>query len=144
MLGGTKGALVVDAYTGYNQVTTPQGRTRVGRGAHVRRKLHEALAHAPEAQQALDLIRELYRVEADAKEAGIIRTPAHRALRALEANVGVHLPKGRVGMALRCALNQWAALTRFLSDERLPLDNNRSERAPRVAALGRSSPVRGT
>ncbi|HEX8704329.1 MAG TPA: transposase, partial [Myxococcaceae bacterium] len=30
VLGGTTGALVVDAYTGYNAVTVPQGRVRVG------------------------------------------------------------------------------------------------------------------
>ena len=30
LLGGSKGALVVDAYTGYNSVVTPDGRVRVG------------------------------------------------------------------------------------------------------------------
>jgi len=37
VLGGTTGALVVDGYTGYNPVTLPDGRTRVGCWAHARR-----------------------------------------------------------------------------------------------------------
>ncbi|WP_233278379.1 IS66 family transposase [Myxococcus stipitatus] len=42
------------------------------------------------------------------------------------------LPVGRHRVA-----RQWDALTRFVEDVRLPLDNNASERALRVAALGR-------
>ncbi|RUO93651.1 hypothetical protein D7Y11_08450 [Corallococcus sp. AB018] len=44
-----------------------------------------------------------------------------------------------MGQALSYALKQWDALTRFASDERLPLDNNRSEAALRKAALGRKN-----
>jgi transposase len=54
VLGGTTGTLVVDAYTGYNAVTTPAGRTRAGCLAHARRKFFDALPSAPEAQVALD------------------------------------------------------------------------------------------
>jgi transposase len=42
-----------------------------------------------------------------------------------------------MGAAIRYALDQWEALTRFVDDERLPPDNNRSEAALRIAALGR-------
>ncbi|WP_370052150.1 transposase, partial [Corallococcus sp. AB011P] len=41
-----------------------------------------------------------------------------------------------MGQALSYALKQWDALTRFSSDARLPLDNNRSEAALRKAAMG--------
>ncbi|MHA7630824.1 IS66 family transposase [Corallococcus sp. M7] len=47
-------------------------------------------------------------------------------------------PKGPPGQAISYALKQWEALSRFLSDERLPLDN-RSEAALRKAALGRKN-----
>jgi transposase len=47
ILGGTKGYLQVDGYTGYNAVTLPEGRVRVGCWAHVRRKYFDALATAP-------------------------------------------------------------------------------------------------
>lgn len=152
VLGGTRGALVVDAYTGYNAVTLPEGRTRVGCWAHVRRRFFDALATAPEARGAMDFILELYRVEAQAREAGVVRTTAHRELRQLrsapvleqlrtwlQAQAPRHPPKGPLGQAISYALKQWEALSRFVSDERLPLDNNRSEGALRKAALGRKN-----
>jgi transposase len=152
VLGGTVGALVVDAYTGYNVVTVPQGRVRVGCWAHVRRRFFDALATAPEARQAMDLILELYRVEAQARDADVVRTAAHRELRQLRSapvleqlhawvkeQAPLHPPKGPLGQAIAYALKQWEALSRFVSDERLPLDNNRAEGALRKAALGRKN-----
>jgi transposase len=50
-----------------------------------------------------------------------------------------HAPKSRLGVAVRYAGRQWVALTRFLNDPALPLDNNSAERALRVAALGRKN-----
>ncbi len=152
VLGGTQGALVVDAYTGYNAVTLPSGRVRVGCWAHGRRRFFDALATAPEAREAMDLILALYRVEAQAREAGVVRTAAHRELRQLrsapvleqlharmEQQAPLHPPKGPFGQAIAYALKQWEALSRFVSDERLPLDNNRAEAALRKAALGRKN-----
>ncbi|XSE94116.1 IS66 family transposase [Pseudomyxococcus flavus] len=152
VLGGTAGALVVDAYTGYNAVTLPQGRVRVGCWAHVRRRFFDALATAPEAREALDFILELYRVEAQVREADVVRTAAHRELRQLhsapvlarlrtwlEVQAPRHPPKSPLGQAISYALKQWEALTRFIENERLPLDNNRSEAALRKAALGRKN-----
>ncbi|WP_158620058.1 IS66 family transposase [Corallococcus sicarius] len=152
VLGGMRGALVVDAYTGYNAVTLPEGRVRVGCWAHVRRRFFDALPTAPEAREALDFILALYRVEAEARDAGLVRTDAHRALRQqksapvlaalrawLEEQAPRHLPKGPLGQALSYARKQWDALTRSVSDARLPLDNNRSEAALRKAALGRKN-----
>lgn len=42
ILGGTTGTLVVDGYTGYNNVTDPEGRARGGCWCHLRRKMFEA------------------------------------------------------------------------------------------------------
>ena len=50
-----------------------------------------------------------------------------------------HTPKSVFGGALRYLGRQWVALTRFLTDPSLPLDNNVAERAVRVAALGRKN-----
>ena len=44
-----------------------------------------------------------------------------------------------MGEAIGYALGQWDALTLFLTDPHLPIDNNASERALRVAALGRKN-----
>ena len=152
VLGGTKGFLISDGYTGYNKVTTPEGRDRVGCIAHLRRRFFDALPSAPEARRALDLILEVYKVERAAAELNLRGTPQHLALRRdqsrkamddlhawLLAEQPKHLPKGPLGEAIGYALNQWRPLTRFLDDARLPVDNNASERALRPAALGRKN-----
>jgi len=153
VLGGSKGTLVVDAYTGYNRVTDVEGRERAGCLAHVRRRFFEALGSAPvEARHALDLILDVYRVEHDAKSLGIVRTAEHLELRQTHSRAAMsrfhhwltdeqpkHPPKGPIGSAIQYALNQWQPLTRFLEDARIHVDNNRSEGALRVVALGRKN-----
>jgi transposase len=94
----------------------------------------------------------VYRVEHEARELGIAGTPAHRALRQLksvpameafrlwlEAEKPKHLPQGPMGKAIGYATNQWSALTVFLGNPAVPVDNNRSEAALRVVALGRKN-----
>lgn len=152
VLGGTHGTLVVDGYTGYNRVTAVDGRERAGCLAHARRKLFVAMESVPEAKVALGLIREIYVVEHEAKETGIVGTPQHLELRAtrssvlmtklkdwLEAQHGLHPPKSAMAVAVGYALKNWEALTRFLGDARIPPDNNRSEAALRAIALGRKN-----
>ncbi len=152
ILGGTTGALVVDGYTGYNNVTDPDGRARGGCWSHLRRKIFEARStSAPEdTDRALALIRDIFRVEHDASEQRIVRSPAHLALRAqrskplvdeffrwaLAKSAGV-LPKSPLGEALRYATNQRARLELFLTDARIPIHNNASEARLRVIALAR-------
>jgi transposase len=130
----------------------PGRRERVGCLAHVRRRFFDALSTAPAAQRALDLIIEVYKVERAALDGDILGTPAHLEMRQtrssaamadlktwLEAEQPKHLPRGPMGEAINYALRQWSALTIFLGDPRLPLDNNASERALRAAALGRKN-----
>lgn len=153
VLGGTTGVLVVDAYTGYNQVTDVGGRVRAGCLAHVRRKFFDAKSSAPaEAERALALILDIYRVEHEALALGIVRAPEHLALRQTRSSAALgafatwlndeqhkHPPKGPLGMAIQYAINQWLPLTRFLDDAAIPFDNNRSEGALRIVALGRKN-----
>ncbi len=49
------------------------------------------------------------------------------------------LPKKPIYEAMGFALAQWTALTRYLDDGILEIDNNRSERAPRRVAIGRKN-----
>jgi transposase len=126
VLGGSKGTLVVDAYTGYNRVTDVDGRARSGCIAHVRRKFFDALPTAPDAaRRALDLILDIYRVEHEAKARQIVRTSNHLALRQtksrhamdafhawLHAEQDRHLPKGPLGLAIAYAINQWDVTVR--------------------------------
>ena len=152
LLGGTGGCLVVDGYSGYNVVTDVDGRKRIGCWAHVRRYFFEAMTTAPEAREALDFIRDMYRVEAHALEAGVLRTDAHLKLRqtttrplveALEKwlieKQGLHPPKSPLGVAIRYTRNLWDALLHFLGDAKVPLDNNPAEAALRRVALGRKN-----
>jgi transposase len=152
VLGDSTGVLVVDMYTGYNEVTSTGKRQRSGCLAHARRKLFDALAYAPEAQVALNLIRDVYVVEHDARAAGVVRTPAHLRLRQersrplmdklhgyLTEQKPLHLPKGPMSKAIGYILGNWRELTVFLDDVRLPPDNNRSEASLRIVALGRKN-----
>ena len=152
VLGGTTGYLVVDGYAGYNRVVDVGGRVRVGCHAHLRRYFHDALPTAPAAQEAIDLILELYRVEHEAEELGCVGTDSHFELRQqksaparqrlkawLDDNAGRQLPKSPIGIAIRYGLKLWVELGRFLDDVRIPLDNNASERALRRVALGRKN-----
>lgn len=153
VLGGTRGFLVVDAYSGYNDVVGVDGRKRVGCHAHLRRYFFEAKDAAPEpSYKALDFILGLYRVEHDARARGILGMPEHLELRRtrsaairtamrawLEAERAKHAPRSLMGIAIRYALNQWDALGIFLENPNIPLDNNESESALRRVALGRKN-----
>lgn len=151
MLEGTKGVLLVDGYSGYNDIEKVSSRRRAACLAHVRRYFFDALKTAPVAQQALDLITEIYRVEHDAKSQGL-STDSHlefRKLRAgpirekfkiwLDTQQAKHPPKSPLGVAIRYTLGQWPELGVFLDDVRVPLDNNASERSLRRIALGRKN-----
>ena len=57
----------------------------------------------------------------------------------LQAQEGQHDPKGPMGKAIGYALRQWPRLIKFLQDPKLRLDNNISEGALRIIALGRDN-----
>lgn len=151
LLEGTKGVLLVDGYSGYNDIEKVSSRRRAACLAHARRYFFDSLKTAPVAQEALDLITELYRVEHDAKEQRLSET-AHLELRKvragpirdrlktwLDAQRLRQPPKSPLGVAIRYALGQWKELGVFLDDARVPLDNNASERSLRRIALGRKN-----
>jgi transposase len=152
VLGGTQGELVVDGYTDYNSVTTPDGRNRVGCNSHSRPRFCEALPTTPEAQHALDLYTEVFLVEHEAEDLGLLGTREHLALRQQRSGPAMrqlrdwcveqqprHLPKSKMGEAITYLLNNWDALTRFLDNSRIPVTNNQSERLLRVVAQGRKT-----
>ena len=151
LLEGTKGVLLVDGYSGYNDVETVSSRRRAACFAHVRRYFFESLKTAPIAQEALDQIGALYRVDREARDRKLSEA-AHLALRKwragpirdglkawLDAQQPRHPPKSPIAAAIRYALGQWDALGVFLDDARVPLDNNASERPLRRIALGRKN-----
>jgi transposase len=153
VLGGTGGALIVDGYTGYNAVTDPEGRARGGCWCHLRRKLFEARqAPGDDADVGIDKMRGLFRVEHEATLRRIVRGPEHLALRKQKSAPIVaeffrwaaelspsFLPQSPLGQALGYALRQRPRLELFLTDARIPMHNNSSERRLRVVALGRKN-----
>jgi transposase len=153
VLKNSQGTLLVDGYTGYNSVTMPEGRDRAGCFAHVRRKFFDALKTAPiEARHMLNEILELYRVEYEAAKRDVVGRLAHAQLRQQEAQPiltrikkwleqqrPLHLPKSPLGEAITYALNQWEPLNHYLTDAKIPIDNNRSEQKMRIIALGRKN-----
>lgn len=153
VLGSSPGTLLVDGYTGYNQVTTPDSRERAGCWAHVRRKFFDAQEQAPEEEKyILDQILNLYRVEYEAVKREIIGKPIHQQLRTEKAGpVLAHikawaeeqklnfLPQSPMGQALKYMLNQWKPLNHYLTDAKIPIDNNGSERSLRLIAKGRDN-----
>jgi len=153
VLGDSVGTLLVDGYTGYNSVTTLEGRDRSGCWAHVRRKFFDAQKTAPpEAKHMLAEILELYRIEYEAVQRDLIGKPIHTQLRQqraspilgriqiwLEEQRPLHLPKSPFGQAITYTLNQWKYLLHYLSDGNIPIDNNLSERRLRIIALGRKN-----
>jgi len=153
ILGGTTGKLLVDGYTGYNHVCDVAGRERAGCLCHLRRYFFDARSTAPEeAQHVLDAIIEIYKIEHEAVNRGIIGTEEHLQLRQsqtkpimdglknwLDEQEPLHRPKSPIARAIGYGLNQWDPLTQFLDDPVLPPDNNESERRLRLIALGRKN-----
>jgi transposase len=99
-----------------------------------------------DAGTAIDLIRQLYAVEREAKDEtrGALRAEKSRTIVdklfewARTRLPGV-LPRSGIGEALGYMLNQERGLCRFLDDARIPLDNNACERALRGVVLGRKN-----
>jgi transposase len=99
----------------------------------------------------LDLVAELYVAEHAADAQGLagrskleFRKQRAGPIRArmkiwLDTQRDRHPPKSPIAAAIRNADNQWKELGVFLSDARVPLDNNGSERALRRVALGRKN-----
>ena len=125
------------------------GRFDAGCLAHARRKFDELFkANAsPVAAQAIQRIAWLYRVEADARDLTTEQRLAVRQLRSRPLCEELHLwlqlerrrvPDGSgIAKAIDYSLNRWTALTRFLIDGDVPIDNNHLENQMRPWAVGR-------
>jgi len=150
-LQGFRGVLQVDGYAGFERLTAPGNIVLAACWAHARRKfydLHEATG-SPIAAEALRRIAELYAIEGSirgrtAEQRRHVRNTSARPLIELmkpwlEMELGRVPPAGSLAEAIRYALARWPALTRFLDDGRIELDNNTVERAIRPIALGRKN-----
>lgn len=151
-LAGWQGYLVADAYSGYDRLFDNPAIREVGCWAHARRKFFEVAKAAKGqglAHEAVGHIGALYHLESQWKELAAEQRRGRRGeesaalldgfKRWCELHHPKLLPQSPLAKAFGYVLNQWQALTRFLEDGRLPLDNNAAERALRPIALGRKN-----
>ena len=150
VLQNFSGTLVSDDFSGYHALHR-NGVTAALCMAHARRKLFEAhqLNASPIAGQAVALIAKLYEIEREAKDLApedrlLMRQqrskPVAGALHAWLTAQRQHLTKAdATAKAIDYSLSNWPALTTFLEDAAVPIDNNAAENAIRPLAIGRKN-----
>jgi len=121
--------------------------------AHARRKLHDLYAnHRSEiAEEGLRYFAALYEIEREAREKKLTADsrrllreqrakPIAEALRHWLTRQRNQVPDGSATRkAIDYSLGRWAALTRYIEDGDLPIDNNHVENRIRPVALGRNN-----
>ena len=155
LLGDFAGTLVTDEYAVYQTIAKDHSAMRLAHcWAHVRRdyvKLENAFPRETDAM--LFWMRWIWAVEAFAKRSdGAIDLDALSSLRTTFSRVAVgeierlakaiteaHEPSSGIAVAARTMLAVWPALTLFLDDARVPVDNNARERALRGMVIGRKN-----
>ena len=157
LLDSYHGFLQTDGYAAYANVCAKYSLRQLGCWAHVRRKFDEALKAQGQqssncnnlAHQALQRIRQLYRIEAEIKALPPEEKQAIRQAQALPilSDLRVWLdhaltqvtPTSLTGKALAYLHKQWPTLTVYCEDGRLEIDNNSVERAIRPFVIGRNN-----
>jgi transposase len=164
-LRGYRGYLQADALAQYQGLYGPDAVRHCCCWAHARRKFVAAADGGDaRAQAALDRIGQLYAIERElpsllppsddpaAQEQRRNREEQRRQQRRQRAEPVLAalkqwldeqrpqaLPKSALGQAIGYALNHWEALTRYLEQGYLAIDNNLCERTLRAIALGRNN-----
>ena len=155
LLEGFKGYLQTDGYDGYNAVVAANGLVHVGCMAHARRKFSDAVKaqgkskKRGKAHRGLSLIKNLYRIERQARKLTASERYARRQKHALPIINKIRdwlndvlpqiAPSSATGGALSYLNNEWKHLIRYLNDGRLEIDNNLAENAIRPFVLGRKN-----
>jgi transposase len=150
-LHGFRGALQADAYAGFHHLYGDDAIYEVACWAHSRRKFHDIhVVHAsPTTTEALTRIGALYRIEEGVrgKPAEVRRAERQARSRPLleelrhwmEGTLRSLSTKSETAGAIRYALSHWRALTRYVDDGRLEIDNSAAERSLRAVVLGRKN-----
>jgi hypothetical protein len=146
-----KGALQADAYAGFHHLYGDGAIYEVACWAHVRRKFHDIhVVHAsPITAEAIARIGALYGIEEEVRgKPAELRREVRQArakpllddLRSwMEISLRQLSTKSETAGAIRYTLAHWRALTRYVDDGLLEIDNSAAERALRAVALGRKN-----
>lgn len=153
-LASFQGTFVGDATGANANLSTRSGCNRITHqscNAHARRYFVKAQSNDTVlASQMIAMYRQLYAVEYRAASLSVAErlelrqrdaVPIWQRMRAWldQDEVKRLLPKSDIGEAAGYLRNQWDALRRYLSDGRLPIDNNHSERVIRPLTIGRKN-----
>ena len=153
MLANFRGALVADCYSGYEGITL-RSDGRIRRAAcvtHARRKVFDAKEVYPlESSVVLAKFQQLYDIEDRAKAMSpedrlrLRQSEAAKVWGSLEEwlkgeAAGRVLPKSKFGQAQGYLRNHWEPLQTYLTDGRIPIDNNEVEQLMKQVALGRKN-----
>ncbi len=151
VLKGFSGTLVTDDYCGYHRLQSICGITAALCMAHVRRKFFDAhkLTDSEIAGRAVLRIAKLYEIEREAHQLDPAARVLLRQQRSRPLVDALHTwlieQRGKLAKAdatakaIDYALSNWRALTRFLDDGDVPIDNNAAENAIRPIAIGRKN-----
>jgi transposase len=145
-LGDWTGSLICDDYAGYKR-SIAGGVTEVGCLAHARRKFFDlhAANKSQVAESALQQIGTIYEIERELKSLDPDERQRIRQLRSAPVMDALYrwmlLTRQKItdgsatAKALDYSLKRWGALTRFVDDGRLPVDNNWIENQIRPIAM---------
>lgn len=150
-LGNFAGILQADAYSGFGHLYEGGKIQEAACWAHARRAfydIHQA-NQSPIAAEAIARIAVLYQIETEIRG----KSPDERA-RVRQARAGPLLEslrqwlretlsrvskKSELAKAIGYVLTRWTALTRYVTDGGVEIDNNAAERSLRTVALGRKN-----
>ena len=148
-LKGWSGTLISDGYGVYDQVLKQETRVGAACFAHSRRKFDELVKDnlSPVGTQAIQRIAALYQIERQVKGLSAedrlaIRQSSSKPL-CEDLHVWLQLERQRVpegsasAKAIDYSLNRWEALTNYLADGNVQIDNNHLENLIRPWAMGR-------
>ncbi|KKX46494.1 transposase [Sphingobacterium sp. IITKGP-BTPF85] len=152
MLWNFKGYLQTDGYAVYEKYGKKKEVTHLACWAHARREFEKALDNDKvRAEKALLMIQKLYAVERKAKQENLSAEQI-KEIRLSESlpiinelgkwifeEIKNTLPKSQIGKAMAYAYARWDALSAYLNDGNLLIDNNLVENAIRPVALGRKN-----
>lgn len=146
-----KGALQADAYAGFHHIYGDGAIYEVSCWAHSRRKFHDIhVVHAsPTTTEALARIGALYAIEEEIRGKPAELRCSIRQARArpllddlrhwMEKTLRSLSTKSETAAAIRYVLSRWRALTRYVDDGLLEIDNNAAERSLRSVVMGRKN-----
>lgn len=145
------GTVQADGYAGFNALYATNRMLEAACWAHARRKFYDIAKNSPGgfADEVLKRISELYAIEEDIRGTSVALRTTERQARAgplieqlktrLDDTLRQESRKSSLAKAIHYSLSRWDALTRYIDDGLLEIDNNPIEREIRPVVLGRKN-----